>query len=201
MKLYELKQIIKEEIYKELNEGIFSTTCTLDDLHKKIEEICRKQLRFTKTESGPWTSIYKLEKNDSENKIQVEVNYGNYRSNDLIFIQSGQNDENIYKKLEEKCKFDFQRFFTPLSKFCTGILKINRPGIIMYTQHELPVKKTDEKTNRREYYMYSVIADLYIGSNRVANYSRSKEKTNKLSSDDSVRSTPNIGYITFFLRS
>jgi len=203
MKLYELKQIIKEEIYKELNEGIFSTikdkiiTCTLDDLQEKIEEICKNQFGSIK---------YELEKDVSKKKIEVEVNYGNYTSNDLTFIQSGQTDENIYKKLKERCNVDFKRFVPPLSKFCTGILKINRPSIIMYTQHGLPVKKIDEKTNKAKYYMYRALADLYIGG---ANYSQpfkylpltSKEEARQLSSDDSVKSIPDIGYITFFLRS
>jgi len=192
MKLYELKQIIKEEIYKELNEGIFSTTCTLDDLEKEIEEICKEKFKYSK---------YEVEKDDSENRIQVKVNYESYQSNNLTFIQRGQNDENIYKKLKERCNADFQRFVPPLSKFCTGILKINRPGITMYTGHRLPVNKVDEKTGKVKSYMYSVQASLYINADRGANYSESKEETNQPLSYDSVKSMPNVIYIAFFLRS
>lgn len=192
MKLYELKQIIKEKIYEELNEGRFSTTCTLDDLYRKIEEICKKQSRSTK---------YELEKDDSTNKVEVKLDYGKYQSSDLTFIQSGQTDKNVYENLKKRCNADFEKFSTPLSKFCTGILKIDRPGIIMYTQHRLPVLKVDEKTREPKCYMYSIMADFYIDGNRGASYKESKEEINQRLSYDSVRSISDIAYVTFFLQS
>lgn len=191
MKLYELKRIIKEEIYKELNEVIFNTTCTLDDLHKKIEEICKTKLGSIE---------YKIRQNDSKNMVLVELDYGKYQSNDLTFIQRGQIDKNVYEKLKERCYRNFKTFDAPLSKFCTGILKVDRPSIMMYTQHQLPVTKVDEKTSRTEYYMYSVIANQILDGNYGANYNESKEKANQFT-NDSVRNISDIAYMTFSLRS
>lgn len=196
MKLYELKRIIKEEIDKEqkrrfslFNTNILSTACTLDDLHKEIEKICKKELRSVK---------YEIKQDDGKNMVQVKLDHGNYRSNDLTFIQKGQTDENVYKRLKDSCNIDFGRFYEPLSKFCTGILKVDRPSINMSTQHSLPVSKVDEKTGKTKYYMYRMQADLVIGG-RGAKYNESKEETNQRLSDDSVRSISDISYVTFFL--
>ena len=192
MKLYELKQIIKEEIYKELNEVIFNTTCTLDDLHEKIEEICKKRFR---------SAEYEIRQNDSKNMVLVDLNYGKYQSNDLTFIQRGQTDKSVYEKLKEKCDRDFEIFSIPLRNFCTGILKLDRPGITMYTQHSLPVNKVDEKIGETKPYMYKVIANWDIDGNYGANYNESKEEINQRLSDDSVRSISDVAYMTFSLRS
>ena len=88
MKLYELKQIIKEVIYKELNEVISNTTCTLDDLHEKIEEICKK--RFMSAE-------YEIRQNDSKNMVLVDLNYGKYQSNETIRIKADHQRRNLQR--------------------------------------------------------------------------------------------------------
>jgi hypothetical protein len=198
MKLRELKQIIKEEIYKELNENIFSnaldrvTTCTLDDLYKKIEKICKSRSAIK----------CEIEKDDSQNKVEVKLDNRKYQSNDLISIPRDQTEEGVYEILKKGCGDIFGIFYTPLSKFCTGILKTNRPIITMYVERQLPVIKEEEEGNKTKmkYYMYSILADwsIYDGM-RKGNYNIHKRELYEQLSYDSVTKMSNIIRITFFL--